>query len=322
MKIAFLFPGQGSQMVGMGQDIYQAFPIARDIFSQVDDAIGEKLSDIIFLGPIEKLTITEYTQPALMATSIAILKVIEQESGFNITQIAQAVAGHSLGEYSALTAVSSLPLATCANLLKTRGRAMQSAVPMGKGAMVALLGMDADDVNSIVDEVTASGADVACANDNADGQVVISGDKISVEKTIALAKTKNFAKPLKRAVALPVSAPFHSPLMKPAMEKMAQALQNIKLQNPLLPIYNNVTALPQTDGEKIKHDLVAQVCARVRFRETIQNMTKDGFDHFVEIGPGKVLSGLVKRITADATTINIGNLADIKEQLAFFKNSV
>lgn len=318
MKIAFLFPGQGSQTVGMGKDLHDQFPLARDIFKEVDSALNMGLSDIIFNGPAEKLTMTEFTQPALMVTSIALLRVLEQETGKKISAMASAVAGHSLGEYSALTAVDSLPLATTAKLLKIRGAAMQSAVAPGVGAMAALLGMNWQDVEKIIAEAVAQGAVVACANDNADGQVVISGKKDGVEKAIELAKAKG----LKRAVPLPVSAPFHSPLMKPAEEKMKEALSEVVLAKPSLPVYNNVTAMAQTDNVKMKSDLVAQICGAVRFRETILNMAQDGFTHFVEVGAGRVLTGLVKRIAPEAQTINIGNVADIKEQLAFFQKPV
>ncbi|MDI9313900.1 MAG: ACP S-malonyltransferase [Hydrotalea sp.] len=316
MKIAFLFPGQGSQAVGMGRDLAEQFPVARAVFDAVDDALHERLSDIIFNGPADQLTMTEHTQPALMAMSVATLKVLEQETGKKITQMAGAVAGHSLGEYSALTAVGSLPLATTATLLKTRGLAMQSAVAPGLGAMAALLGMNWGEVETIIAEANSTGAVVSCANDNADGQVVISGKKDGVDKAIEIAKTKG----LKRAVPLPVSAPFHSPLMAPAAEKMMAALDSITIAAPNLPLYNNITAMAQTDGQKIKQDLVAQVCGRVRFRETIINMERDGFSHFVEIGAGKVLTGLVKRIAPNATTANIASVNDVKEQLAFFKN--
>ncbi|MCX8515840.1 MAG: ACP S-malonyltransferase [Alphaproteobacteria bacterium] len=324
-KTAFLFPGQGSQAVGMGHDLAQAFPIAKKVFDDVDAAIGnitladgtsQPLSHIIFNGPADTLTLTEHTQPALMAVSMAVLRVVEESTGKPITALCQAVAGHSLGEYSALCAINGLTITQTAQLLQQRGRAMQAAVPNGVGAMAALLGMNWDEVKTIIDSAIAAGAVVACANDNADGQVVISGTKEGVEAAITLAKNKG----LKRAVPLPVSAPFHSPLMQPAALVMQQALAKVTMPSPLLPVYNNVTARAQINSAHIKNDLVSQVCGRVRFRETILNMVADGFTDFVEIGAGKVLQGLVKRIAPNANCFSIGTSADVKERLDFFKN--
>lgn len=317
-KTAFLFPGQGSQSVGMGLDFAENFPTAHAVFREIDAAVATPdqpaLSKIIFEGPNETLTLTEFTQPALMAVSLAILKVLLEQSQKSLTDLCQAVAGHSLGEYSALAATGSISLTDTAKLLQQRGRAMQSAVPEGRGAMAALLGMNWDQVATIITAAQTQGAIVSCANDNADGQVVISGEKQGVEQAIELAKSAG----LKRAIMLPVSAPFHSSLMQPAAQVMATALTKINLKPPLVPVYNNVSAMPQTEPAILKQHLIEQVAGRVRFRETILQMQQDGFTNFVEIGAGKVLTGLVQRIFPNANCFNISKVSDLKERLAFF----
>jgi [acyl-carrier-protein] S-malonyltransferase len=307
---AFIFPGQGSQAVGMGRDLAAAFGAARAVFEEVDEVLKQKLSKLMFEGPIEDLTLTENAQPALMAVSLAVLRVLEAEGGIILKQKAALVAGHSLGEYSALAAAGAFSVADAARLLKLRGQAMQKAVPPGQGAMAALLGVEFSTAQEIC-EAAAEGDVVGCANDNGGGQVVISGAKAAVERAIEIAKTKG----VKRAMLLPVSAPFHCALMAPAAEAMAVAFEATMPNAPVVPLIANVTAAKVSDPLKIKDLLVEQVTATVRWRESVLAMTALGVDSFVELGTGKVLAGLVKRIAPDAATFSAGSPADIEALL-------
>ncbi len=311
---AFIFPGQGSQAVGMGRDLAAAFAAARAVFEEVDEVLKQKLSKLMFEGPIEELTLTENAQPALMAVSLAVLRVLESEGGISLKQKAVLVAGHSLGEYSALAAANAFSIADTAALLKLRGKSMQLAVPAGQGAMAALLGVELELAREICAEAekSATGAEiVACANDNGGGQVVISGSKAAVERAIEIAKTKG----VKRAMLLPVSAPFHCALMAPAAEAMAQALTATPPRPPVVPLIANVSAAKVTDPVAIRDLLVAQVTATVRWRESVLAMAELGVDSFIELGTGKVLAGLVKRIAPDAATFSAGSPADIEALL-------
>src|SRR5260221_6321868 len=287
---AFIFPGQGSQAVGMGASLAEASRAARDVFDEVDEALGQSLSRLMRDGPDEELKLTENAQPAIMANSIAVLRTM----GIQLADVANFVAGHSLGEYSALCAAGSFDLATTAKLLKLRGQAMQRAVPVGEGAMAALLGADLALAQKIA-EAAAQGQVCTVANDNDPSQVVISGHKAAIDRAIEMAKEMG----AKRAVLLPVSAPFHCPLMQPAAEAMRDALSYVVIEQPAVPLYANVTAQPETDPDTIRHQLVEQVTGMVRWRESIANMADAGVEHFVEIG-GKVLSPMVKRIVPDA----------------------
>jgi [acyl-carrier-protein] S-malonyltransferase len=307
---AFIFPGQGSQAVGMGRDLAAAFAAARAVFQEVDDTLKQKLSKLMFEGPIEELTLTENAQPALMAVSLAVLRVMEAEGGIQLKQKAILVAGHSLGEYSALAAAGAFTVADAARLLKLRGQAMQKAVPPGQGAMAALLGVELEVAQAICDEAAGNGV-VACANDNGGGQVVISGDKAAVERAIEIAKTKG----VKRAMLLPVSAPFHCALMAPAADAMAEAFAATPPLAPNVPLIANVTAAKVTDPAEIQHLLVQQVTATVRWRESVLAMTGFGVDRFIELGAGKVLAGLVKRIAPDAATASVSSPAEIESVL-------
>jgi len=306
MTVAFTFPGQGSQSVGMGKALADAFPPARAVFDEVDAALGEKLSSTVWEGPAETLQLTENAQPALMAVSLATLRVLEGEAGVSVAQDAAFVAGHSLGEYSALAAAGSLSISDTARLLRTRGLAMQKAVPVGVGAMAALLGLDYEAAVAVAQE--ASQNDVCqAANDNGGGQVVVSGDKAAVERAIEIAKSKG----AKRAMLLPVSAPFHCRLMQPAAEVMAKALSDVTVNRPVVPLVSNVLAAPISDPEEIRKRLVEQVTGTVRWRESVAYMAGQGVTHFLEIGAGKVLSGLVKRIADGAVGVAIGGPNDI-----------
>jgi [acyl-carrier-protein] S-malonyltransferase len=305
MAIAFTFPGQGSQAVGMGKAIADAFPAARAVFDEVDAALGEKLTDIIWNGPGETLTLTENAQPALMAVSIATLRVLESEGGIAIKD-AKFVAGHSLGEYSALAAAGALSVSDTARLLRTRGRAMQKAVPVGVGAMAALLGLDYDAAIATAKEA-AQGQVCDPANDNGGGQVVVSGDKDAVDRAIEIAKAKG----ARRAMLLPVSAPFHCSLMKPAADVMADALSKVAINTPAVPLVSNVLASAITDPDEIRRRLIEQVTGTVRWRESVAYMAGEGVTKFYEIGAGKVLTGLVKRIADGATGVSVGSPADI-----------
>ncbi len=306
MSVAFVFPGQGSQAIGMGKALADAFPSARRVFAEVDDALGEKLSEIIWEGPVEKLTLTENAQPALMAVSLAALRAMESEAGVDLKRDAQFVAGHSLGEYSALAAAGALSLSDTARLLRIRGRAMQKAVPVGTGAMAALIGLEFAQVAAVAAQAAQ---DQICqaANDNGGGQVVVSGDKSAVERAIQIAKASG----VKRAMILPVSAPFHCALMQPAAEVMAQALAAVTVTPPVVPLIANVLARPITDPGEIVRRLVQQVTGTVRWRESISFMAAAGVTTFYEIGAGKVLSGLVKRIVEGANGVAVGSPDDI-----------
>jgi [acyl-carrier-protein] S-malonyltransferase len=306
MTAAFTFPGQGSQTVGMGKALADAFPVARAVFDEVDAALGEKLTVVIWDGPAETLQLTENAQPALMAVSLAALRVLETEAGFSVAQDAAFVAGHSLGEYSALAAAGSLTIADTARLLRIRGLAMQKAVPVGVGAMAALLGLDYETAVAVAEEA-AQGEVCQAANDNGAGQVVVSGAKAAVDRAVEIARLKG----AKRAMLLPVSAPFHCKLMQPAAEAMAEALAKVTIRKPASPLVANVLAQPISDPDEIRRRLVEQVTGTVRWRESIAYMSAQGVTRFFEIGAGKVLSGLVKRIADGAVGIAVGGPADI-----------
>jgi [acyl-carrier-protein] S-malonyltransferase len=306
MTAAFTFPGQGSQTVGMGKALADTFPVARAVFNEVDAALGEKLTAVIWDGPAETLQLTENAQPALMAVSLAALRVLEAEAGFSVARDAAFVAGHSLGEYSALAAAGSLTIADTARLLRTRGRAMQQAVPVGAGAMAALLGLDYEAAVAIAEEA-AEGEVCQAANDNGAGQVVVSGAKAAIDRAVEIAKAKG----AKRAMLLPVSAPFHCKLMQPAADVMAEALAKVTIVKPVSPLVSNVLAAAISDPDEIRRRLVEQVTGTVRWRESIAYMSAQGVTRFFEIGAGKVLSGLVKRIAEGAVGIAVGGPADI-----------
>ncbi|NCC21236.1 MAG: [acyl-carrier-protein] S-malonyltransferase [Alphaproteobacteria bacterium] len=301
MTRAFLFPGQGSQFVGMGKDLAEAFPAARQTFEEVDDALGDHLSRVMWEGPEDKLNLTENTQPALLAVSTACMRVMTREANIRLDDVITFAAGHSLGEYSALTATGALDLADTARLVRLRGQAMQSAVPVGIGAMAAILGLDFAEVQEIAKR--AAGSEVCqAANDNSTGQVVISGHAGAVEAAIAMASEMG----AKRAVKLPVSAPFHSTLMAPAAQRMAQALADTDIRPPIVPVVSNVTARGAADPHEIRRLLVDQITGMVRWRESVQWMRGQGVDEMVEIGAGKVLAGLVKRIEKDVQAESVG----------------
>ena len=309
MAIAFTFPGQGSQSLGMGKDLADAFPQAARVFAEVDDALGEKLSDIMWNGPEETLTLTANAQPALMAVSIAALRVLEAE-GLDLKSKIAYVAGHSLGEYSALCAAGTFSLADTARLLRIRGNAMQAAVPVGKGAMAAIIGLEHSDVEAICGEAAALGS-CQIANDNGGGQLVISGEKTAVEKAAALATDKG----AKRAILLPVSAPFHSTLMAPAADAMRAALENVEKRDPVVPLIANVRAAPVSDAGEIANLLVEQVTGQVRWRETVEWFAANDVTTLYEIGSGKVLTGLARRIDKTVNGIAVNSPADIKAAL-------
>jgi len=306
MSIALVFPGQGSQAVGMGRALAENFPAAREAFDQIDAALGEKLTTIMWDGPAETLTLTENAQPALLAVSVAALRVLASEAGFAVERDAAYVAGHSLGEYSALAAAGSLDPADAARLVRIRGRAMQRAVPVGVGAMAALLGLEFDAAAGIAAEA-AQGQVCQAANDNGGGQVVVSGDRAAVERAVELAKARG----ARRAMMLTVSAPFHCALMQPAADVMAQALEITHVRAPKVPVVANILARPVTEPNEIVRSLVAQVTGTVRWRESVAFMARAGVKTFYEVGSGKVLSGLVKRIADGATGIAVGTPEDI-----------
>jgi len=312
MSLAFVFPGQGSQAPGMGRDLADAFPIARETFQEVDDALGQKLSRLMFDGPGEDLTLTANAQPALMAVSVAICRVLAKEGGFDISRQVALVAGHSLGEYSALTAAGTFDLATAARLLRLRGDSMQAAVPPGEGAMAALLGADAEQAGAICAEA-AQGDVLEVANDNGGGQVVISGGKAAVERAVEAAKIAG----IKRAMILPVSAPFHCAMMAPAAQVMQEALGKATMAHPAVPVVANVTAAPVSDPDMIRDLLVKQVTGTVRWRECVAAMVAAGCTRFAEVGAGRVLTGLMKRNAPEAAAMAINNPADIE---AFLKS--
>lgn len=308
MTRAFIFPGQGSQFVGMGKDLAAAFPDAKHTFEEVDDALGQNLTKLMFEGPDDELNLTENTQPALMAMSMAVVRVLTRQGGFNLQDVCGYVAGHSLGEYSALTAAQSLELPDTARLLKLRGQAMQEAVPVGKGAMAAILGLEFDDVKAIAAE--AAGEEVCqAANDNSPGQVVVSGHKAAVEAAVALATEKG----AKKAVTLPVSAPFHCTLMAPAAQKMAYALADTDIRPPQVPVVANVTAQAVTEPSEIRSLLVDQITGVVRWRESVLWMKEQGVSEMIELGAGKVLSGLVRRIDREIESSSVGTPEQLEE---------
>ena len=305
-KAAFLFPGQGSQAVGMGKALAEAFPAARAVFDEVDAALGQKLSALMWEGPEGDLTLTANAQPALMAHSLAVIRVLEAEKGFDLAKTASYVAGHSLGEYSALAAAGALSISDTAKLLRIRGNAMQAAVPVGQGAMAALLGAEWDLAVEIAKEA-AQGECCDVANDNGGGQVVLSGAKAAIDRACEIAKAKG----VKRAMLLPVSAPFHSALMKPAAEAMQAALATATIHAPKVPVIANVIAGPVSDPEAIRKNLVDQVCGSVRWRESMLWLGQDGVTKFVECGSGKVLTGIAKRLVAGSEASNIGTPEDV-----------
>jgi [acyl-carrier-protein] S-malonyltransferase len=306
MSVAYVFPGQGSQAVGMGKALADAFTPARAVFDEVDAALGEKLTKVIWEGPAETLMLTENAQPALMAVSLATMRVLQQEAGVDLARDAKFVAGHSLGEYSALAAAGALTIADCARLLRIRGRAMQKAVPVGTGAMAALLGLEFGQAVEVAAEA-AQGQVCQAANDNGGGQVVVSGDKAAVERAVEIAKGKG----ARRAMMLPVSAPFHCALMQPAAAAMAQALAQVTVKPPVVPVVANVLVKPISDPSEIVRALVAQVTGTVRWRESVAFMAAQGVATFYEVGAGKVLSGLVKRIADSARGVAIGTPEDV-----------
>jgi [acyl-carrier-protein] S-malonyltransferase len=312
MTRALVFPGQGSQAVGMGRELSLAFSTARDVFAETDEALRQNLSRLMFEGPESELTLTENAQPALMTVSLAVVRILEKDGSFDLKRRVAFVAGHSLGEYSALAAAHALELADAARLLKRRGLAMQRAVPIGVGAMAALLGLEIDAAREVAQEA-AQGEVCDAANDNGPGQVVVSGHKAAVERAIAIAGERG----ARRAIMLPVSAPFHCALMKPAAEEMARALAEVRLKEPLVPLIANVSAKPVRDPDEIKALLVRQVTELVRWRECVLAMKENGVDGLVELGAGRVLSGLAKRIDRDITTSAIGTPAEIE---AFLKS--
>jgi len=308
MAVAFVFPGQGSQTVGMGKALAEAFAPARAVFEEVDAALGERLSVIIWDGPAETLTLTENAQPALMAVSLATMRVLEAEAGVNLERDAAFVAGHSLGEYSALAAARAFSTTDAARLLRIRGRAMQKAVPVGAGAMAALIGLDYDAAKVIAAEAAATGI-CAAANDNGGEQVVLSGNKVAVERAVEIAKTRG----AKRAMLLPVSAPFHCTLMQPAADAMAEALAKVSINRPSVPLIANVLAQPISDPAGIVRCLVEQVTGTVRWRESVAFMAQAGVTTFYEVGAGRVLTGLIKRIAAAAAASAIGTPEDVAQ---------
>src|SRR5690348_1557602 len=311
MSRAFIFPGQGSQAVGMGRDLAGAFATARETFQEVDEALRQNLSRVMFEGPESDLTLTENAQPALMAVSLAAMRVLERDGKVDLKRHVAFVAGHSLGEYSALAAARSFTLADAARLLKRRGLAMQRAVPVGVGAMAALIGAELDVAQGLAEEAS-QGEVCSVANDNGGGQVVVSGNKSAVERAIAAAAARG----IKRSIMLPVSAPFHCALMTPAAREMAEALEQVKVGQPYVPLVANITAAAVTAPEQIKRLLVEQVTGMVRWRESMLAMKAQGVDQLVELGAGRVLSGLAKRIDRELATVSLGAPAEIE---AFLK---
>jgi len=306
MQAAFTFPGQGSQHVGMGVDLARNFAAAREVFDEVDQVLGQDLSALMRDGPEDQLTLTENAQPALMAVSMAVMRVLEDEHGLSLAEQARYVAGHSLGEYSALAAAGTLSISDAARLLRIRGQAMQAAVPVGEGAMAALMGLDLDKVHDAAREA-ANGDVCQVANDNAPGQVVISGARAAVDRAVELARQRG----ARRSVLLPVSAPFHCALMQPAAERMSEALAEVAFQAPRVPVVVNVLARPVSDPDELRQRLVEQVTGAVRWRETIEFMAGEGVSQVYEIGAGKVLSGLARRISRDLDTCAIATAEDI-----------
>lgn len=310
MAQAIVFPGQGSQAVGMGRDLADAFTVAREVFLEVDDALCENLSKMMFDGPAEDLLLTENAQPALMAVSMAVVRILQQEGKLALADTFKFGAGHSLGEYSALCAAGAFDITTAAKLLKTRGRAMQKAVPAGRGGMAALIGADLEQAREIAAEA-AQGDVCVAANDNAPGQVVLSGTAAAIDRAIEIAAQKG----IKRAVKLAVSAPFHSPMMQPAADVMAEALAEAEIKAPRFPVIANVTAAPATDPAEIRKLLVEQVTGSVRWRESVLYMQSQGVDTLVEAGSGKVLTGMAKRIHPEMKGIALNTPQDIEDFL-------
>ncbi len=316
MTRAFVFPGQGSQVVGMGKDLAGAFLAARLVFEEVDDALSLNLSNLMFEGPEDELTLTENAQPALMCMSIAVLRVMESEGNLKLASVCRYVAGHSLGEYSALAAAGAIPIDAVARVLRARGKAMQRAVPVGYGAMAALLGMDLVDVREIAKDAQHSDQDkhrsadgiCAAANDNAPGQVVISGDKATVERAIALATERG----AKRAIMLDVSAPFHCPLMQPAADEMLEVLDGVQIIPPTVPVISNVSAQAESDPETIRRLLVEQITKMVRWRESVEYMRDHDVETVIEMGVGKVLMGLTRRIDPSLMGMSASSPGDIE----------
>ena len=319
MTRAFVFPGQGSQFIGMGKDLAENFAEARDIFEQVNDALKQDLTKVMWDGPEDQLNLTENTQPALMAVSMAVVRILKKQGGVRIDTDCQYVAGHSLGEYSALTASSAFELADTARLLRLRGKAMQRAVPVGKGAMAAILGLDFDAVSALAKEnaATNTNGDCVCesANDNAPGQVVISGHKAAVESFVTLAQGRG----AKRAIMLPVSAPFHCRLMAPAAAEMSKALAQVTIRPPSVPVVANVSAQGENDPNRLRQLLVDQITGRVRWRESVMWMAGANVTEIVELGAGKVLSGLTKRIDERVKGMNAGTPAEIEALIKHIK---
>jgi [acyl-carrier-protein] S-malonyltransferase len=314
MATAFVFPGQGSQAIGMGKSLADNFSAARLVFAEANDALGQNLSEVMWNGPEADLTLTENAQPALMAVSMAALRVLETEYGIKLVQAAKFVAGHSLGEYSALAAAGTFSIADTARLLKIRGKAMQAATPVGVGAMAALLGLDFATASRVAAEA-AQGEVCQAANDNSDGQVVVSGSKAAIDRALEIAKAKG----AKRAILLTVSAPFHCSLMQPAADAMAKALSEVKMRAPSVPLVANVLASPTSDPDIIRQKLVEQVTGTVRWRESVAYMAAQGINVFVEIGAGKVLTGLAKKNAPEAHAMACGTPEDIAAVAAHLK---
>ncbi len=310
MAKAIVFPGQGSQSVGMGKDLADAFTVAKEVFLEVDDALSENLSKKMFEGPAEDLLLTENAQPALMAVSMAVVRVLQQEGKVSLSETFKYAAGHSLGEYSALCAAGAFDITTAARLLRTRGKAMQQAVPVGQGGMAALIGADLEQAREVAAQA-AQGDVCVAANDNAPGQVVLSGTMAAIDRAVEIASQKG----IKRAVKLAVSAPFHSPLMQPAADVMAEALSNVRIKAPRFPVIANVMARPETNPEVIGKLLVAQVTGSVRWRESMLFAQEHGVDTLVEAGSGKVLTGMAKRIHPELKGIALNTPQDIEEFL-------
>lgn len=309
MTRAFVFPGQGSQTVGMGKDLAENFTEAREVFEEIDESLSQNLSKMMFEGPEEDLNLTANTQPALMGVSVAVAKILEKQGGIDIAGHAAFVAGHSLGEYSALTAAGAFALSDAARLLKLRGEAMQRAVPVGIGSMAAILGLSFEEVDAIAQDASGDGEEVEAANDNSVGQVVVSGHAGAVAKAVELASEQG----AKRAVILPVSAPFHSQLMAPAAAEMKDALADAQINAPVVPVISNVTAQAETDPDTIRTLLVDQITGMVRWRESVMWMGENGVDDIVELGSGKVLCGLIRRINKDIVTSNAGTAEEIEK---------
>ena len=308
MAIAFTFPGQGSQQVGMGKELSESYPVAKEVFQEVDDALGKSLSNIMWEGPADELTLTENAQPALMAVSIAVMRCLESEFGFDLAKTVKYVAGHSLGEYSALAAAKTFTLQDTAQLLAIRGKSMQAAVPVNEGAMAALLGLDLEDAEKLAEKAAQEQVCTA-ANDNAPGQVVLSGTREAVERAVDLAPEFG----ARRAVLLDVSAPFHCSLMQPAADAMKDALSNTQMNNPIVPLVANTKACAIQEADEIRAGLVEQVTGRVRWRESVAFMAANGVTALYEVGSGRVLTGLARRIVRSLEALSIGSAEDIQQ---------